>query len=150
VPTVAHIFIAPERGAPLVPVSEVEALADAGLRGDRYARAENRRSPDYQVTLIELEHVEAFVRETGLPLAADAPRRNLVTRGTRLNDLLGRRFRVGGALLEGLDLCEPCRLFQARTHPQALRWFVHRGGLRARIVEGGLIRAGDPIREAGA
>lgn len=126
----------------------MQALADAGLGGDRYARAENRPFPDCQVTLMELEHVEAFVRETGLPLAAGDPRRSLVTRGARLNDLPGRRFHVGGALLEGLELCEPCRLFQARTHPQALRWFVHRGGLRARIVEGGLIRAGAPIREA--
>ncbi|HEX7242564.1 MAG TPA: MOSC domain-containing protein [Longimicrobiaceae bacterium] len=146
--TVAHVFAAPERGAPVASLEEVEALAGRGLRGDRYLREENRPSPDYQVTLIELEAVEAFVRETGLPLGPGEPRRNLVTRGVRLNDLCGRHFTVGGATLEGLELCEPCRLFQSRTHPEVLRFFVHRGGLRARIVAGGVIRPGDQIRQA--
>ncbi len=145
--TVAHVYIAPERGAAMQAVQQVEALAGTGLRGDRYVRAENRRSPDYEITLIEAECIEAYVRETGLPLSHEQPRRNLVTRGARLNELVGRRFRAGGAALQGIELCEPCRLFQARTHPEVLRWFVHRGGLRARIVAGGVIRTGDPVQE---
>jgi MOSC domain-containing protein YiiM len=68
-----------------------------------------------------------------------------VTRGVRLNDLVGRRFRVGEALLEGVELCEPCRLFAQRTHPEVLRFFAGRGGLRARIVAGGVVRPGDAI-----
>jgi MOSC domain-containing protein YiiM len=127
----------------------VEALTELGLRGDRYFAAKNRRAPDNQVTLIELESIEAFTRDTGLPLSPEAPRRNIVTRGIRLNDLCGRRFAVGGAVLEGLELCEPCSLFARRTHREALKFFVGRGGLRARIVSGGQIRVGDDVREDG-
>jgi len=144
---VVHIFVASKRGAPLSAEPSVEALTDAGLTGDRYTEAKNRRSPDYQVTLIELENIEAFTHATGLPLTPDMPRRNIITRGVRLNDLCGKRFRVGRALFEGLVLCEPCNLFAKRTHREVLKFFVGKGGLRARIVSGGVIHVGDSIGE---
>ena len=125
----------------------VEALAEAGLAGDRYSEAKNRRSADYQVTFIELENIEAFTEATGLPLTPDMPRRNIITRGIRLNGLRGRRFAVGRARFEGLELCESCRLFAKRTHREVLRFFVGKGGLRARIVSGGEVRVGDAIEE---
>ena len=125
----------------------VEALTEAGLTGDRYLETKNRRSPDYQVTFIELENIEAFVRATGLPLTPDMPRRNIITRGIRLNGLCGKRFVVGRALFEGLELCEPCSLFAERTHREVLQFFVGKGGLRGRIVSGGEIRVGDAIEQ---
>lgn len=128
-------------------LARVEAIADCGLVGDRYAERKNRRSADYQVTLIEIENIEAFNQSTGLLLTADAPRRNLVTKGIRLNNLCGKQFTVGTTLLEGLELCEPCRLFAKRTDPQVLTLFKGKGGLRARVVTGGLITVGDEIRE---
>ena len=73
------------------------------------------------------------------------PRRNIVTRGIRLNELCSKRFRVGRARFEGLELCEPCNLFATRTHREVLQFFVGKGGLRARIVLGGEIRVGDSI-----
>lgn len=139
--SVVHIFIAPVKGAPARGVDFVEALEGRGLEGDRYAE----RSTDGHVTLIESEHIEAFARATGFEMRPDMPRRNLVTRGVRLNDLKGRRFRVGEALLEAFELCEPCRLFAKRTHPEAIRFFAGKGGLRAKIISGGLIRVGDAI-----
>lgn len=142
---VRYIFIAPARGAPMLELAQAEAFADVGLRGDRYEDAANREAPDYQITLIELENIQAFVEATGLPLAPQAPRRNLVTSGVRLNELCGQRFRVGEVELEGLDLCEPCSLFGQRTYSQAVRFFVKRGGLRCRIVKGGVLRVGDEI-----
>jgi MOSC domain-containing protein YiiM len=125
----------------------VEALTDEGLAGDRYAEAKNRRSPDYQVTLMELENIEAFTQATGLPLTPEMPRRNIITRGIRLNGLCGKPFRVGHARFEGLALCEPCNLFAERTHRDVLKFFVGKGGLRARILSGGVIRVGDSIGE---
>ena len=123
----------------------VEAIPGVGLRGDRYAEKKNRRPAD-EVTLIELEHIEAFTQATGLLLTPEMPRRNLVTRGVRLEGLLGRRVSVGGeAVLEGLEPCEPCKLFAKRTHPEILAFFAGKGGLRARIVTGGTIRVGDPV-----
>ena len=125
----------------------VEALAEAGLSGDRYSEKKNRRSPDYQVTFIELENIEAFTQASGQPLTPDMPRRNVVTSGIRLNQLCGKRFRVGRARFEGLELCEPCSLFAKRTHREVLQFFAGKGGLRARIVSGGEIRVGDTIEE---
>ena len=125
----------------------VKALTEAGLTGDRYSEAKNRRSPDYQVTFIELENIEAFTQTSGLLLTPDMPRRNIVTSGIRLNELCGKRFRVGGARFEGLELCEPCSLFAKRTYREVLQFFVAKGGLRARIVSGGEIRVGDAIEE---
>lgn len=133
--TVVHIVVAPKKGAPARSVGMVEALPGRGLAGGHHADA----------TLIELEHIEAFTRATNLALTPAMPRRNIVTRGVRLNDLLGKRFRVGGAVLEGLELAEPCKLFARRTHREALHFFAGKGGLRARILEGGPIRIGDAV-----
>jgi len=143
--TVKHIFVAPARGAPMQSLSAVEAVAEEGLRGDRYFDAKVRREPDQQVTFIELENIEAFTRETGLPMLPEGPRRNIVTQGVRLNDLCGQRFTVGEVLLEGLELSEPCLLFAKRTHREARKFFVGRGGLRARILVGGQISVGDVV-----
>jgi len=126
-------------------VASVEASTDGGLSGDRYAEAKNRRAPDYQVTLIELENIEAFVGKTELVLTPEQPRRNIVTRGINLNALCGKRFRIAAAVFEGLELCEPCSLFAKRTHREILKFFVGKGGLRARIVAGGRIHVGDRV-----
>jgi MOSC domain-containing protein YiiM len=128
-------------------VTSVEALADCGLLGDRYTEAANRKSPDYQVSLIELENIEEFVQVTGRPLSPEMPRRNIVTRGVRLNELCGQLFTVGGATFEGLELCRPCRLFAERTHREVVKFFLRKGGLRARIVSGGHISLGARIAE---
>jgi len=126
-------------------VSSAAALSDCGLEGDRYTDARLRKSPDYQVTLIESEAIDEFSSSVGTTLEPGGPRRNLVTAGVDLNSLLGRRFVVGEAELEGLELCEPCSKFAKRTHPEVVRFFAHRGGLRARILRGGKIRVGDRV-----
>jgi MOSC domain-containing protein YiiM len=102
--SVRYIFVAPRRGVPVRSLAEVHALTDSGLDGDRYADPKNRKSPDYQLTLIEIEYIEAFAKATGLPLAPDQPRRNLVTMGVNLNALCGQRFVIGDVELEGLEV----------------------------------------------
>lgn len=129
----------------MISLDEVEAFREEGLRGDRYADASLRKSPDYQITLIEIENIEAFVRTSGLALAPHEPRRNLVTSGVNLNVLVNKRFFVGEVELEGLELCEPCATFAKHTHLEVVSFFVHKGGLRARIIRGGVIRVGDPV-----
>ena len=143
--TVRHIFIAPLKNAPARSVQHVEALAGQGLEGDRYAEKVNRKAPAYEVTFIELEAIQAFTASTHLAMTPAMPRRNIVTEGVRLNPLVGQRFRVGEAEFEGLELCEPCGKFARNTHREALKFFVHRGGLRARIVKGGLVAVGDVV-----
>jgi MOSC domain-containing protein YiiM len=97
------------------------------------------------VTLIELEALQALHAEAGIELSPGDSRRNLVTCGAPLNHLVGRELRVGEVVLRGTRLCEPCAHLARLTQPGVLPGLVHRGGLRADIVRGGLIRAGDTI-----
>lgn len=132
-------------------VAEALALAGIGLEGDRYAARTGSFSakpkPGRQITLIEAEAIEALERELGMVLALGETRRNLVTRGVALNHLVGREFTVGEVRLRGHELCEPCASLARMTgKPQILPGLIHRGGLRAEILEGGMIRVGDRIR----
>jgi MOSC domain-containing protein YiiM len=86
-------------------------------------------------------------REHGIAITGAQSRRNLLTRGISLNPLVGREFRVGDVKLRGIELCEPCRHLERLTMPGVLKGLVHRGGLRAQILEGGTIRPGDLIEE---
>ena len=80
--------------------------------------------------------------------AADA-RRNVVTLGVRLNDLVGQEFCVGAVRIRGLRLCEPCSYLAKRSVPEVLKGLVHKGGLRAQILSEGVIGVGDRIEAVG-
>ncbi|HEX2410459.1 MAG TPA: MOSC domain-containing protein [Solirubrobacteraceae bacterium] len=94
------------------------------------------------------EALEALAAESGIALDPADARRNVVTRGVDLNALAGRRFAIGEVEIVGRRWCEPCAVLQRLTAPGVLRGLVHRGGLRADIVRGGVIRRGDEIRSA--
>jgi MOSC domain-containing protein YiiM len=147
---VEAIHVAATAGEPVREVELVRAKAGVGLEGDRYALGRGHYSPDLRVsrdlTLIEAEVVDDLASKHGIELTPGETRRNLTTRGIRLNDLVGRRFWVGDVLCEGTRLCEPCRYLTELTGKPLLRALVHRGGLRADIVRGGLIRRGDRLR----
>ena len=131
-------------------VERVRALAGRGLEGDRYAArigTFSGRPGRRDVTLIESEVLEAYSRESGRKLSAAEARRNLLTQGVRLNDLVGREFQVGVVRLRGLRLSEPCTHLMRLTHPETLRGLVHRGGLVAEILCDGELAVGDRIKE---
>ena len=151
---VEAIFIAPEAEAATSPVDEVEAAAGKGLVGDRKHRdrlpSGKRELPGRELTLIESEAVEAMARETGVELGPGEHRRQVVTRGVALNDLVGKSFAVGSLECVGVELNEPCAHLERLTRPGVLKGLVHRGGIRADIVRGGTLRVGDEVRELGA
>jgi MOSC domain-containing protein YiiM len=124
----------------LAPVESVRAIAGHGLEGDRYFFP-GGAEPGEALTLIEAE-VLADVGLTG-PQA----RRQIVVRGVRLNDLVGKRFRIGEIECLGVELCEPCLHLQGLTRPGIIKDLVHRGGLRADILSGGTISVGDRLFE---
>ena len=148
---VVDIYSAAVAGGPMKPLSQAILEAGRGLVGDRYYSGAGTFSeklkdkPDSQLTLIESEEVARFASAAALSIGAGDLRRNIVTRGVRLNDLVGKRFRVGGAVLEGIRLCEPCSYLAGRVVPQVLPGLVHRAGLRAQIIQGAVVRPGDPI-----
>lgn len=148
--TVVSIQIAREAAGPMATLEHVEAVAGKGLVGDRYFHQagtySGRPGSGRQLTLIEAEAIEAIAREAGIDIPPAASRRNLTTRGVPLNHLVGRRFRVGDIVLEGTRLSEPCAHLEGLTKPGVLKALVHRGGLRADIVVGGVIRVGDVVR----
>jgi len=148
-----QIYTAATAGAPPKAADEATLEPGRGLVGDRYHASTGTFSaqlagkPDHEVTLIESEEIDGFNREMGLALAYGDLRRNLVTRGIRLNELIGYKFTVGECLLEGLRHCEPCSHLAKTVAKQVLPGLVHRAGLRARIIRGGRIRPGDSVGE---
>ena len=147
--TVASIHIAPRAIEAMQNVEQVRAVAAKGLEGDRYFLGLGtfwKPKPDYEVTLIEAEALEALERDYGPRLGPGEARRNIVTCGVALNHLVGRKFQIGEAMLRGLRLCEPCAHLERLTQPDVIRGLTHRGGLRAQILTGGTIKVGDRVQ----
>jgi MOSC domain-containing protein YiiM len=142
---VTGIWLADERNESPTERESVEAVAERGLRGDRYFRSADAEGPGVEVTLIEREALRAAERDYDVSLSAGAHRRNVVTAGVPLNHLVGRRFRVGEAVVEGTGLCEPCAHMESLAVEGARESLVHRGGLEARIVESGEFAVGDDV-----
>ena len=145
---VEAIYLAGPRGTPRVRMERVRAVAGMGLEGDRnFGRKgglTGKYAPMRQVTLIEAEALDA-VRAAGRELGGADARRNVVTRGVRLNALVGRTFRLGGATLRGVERCDPCTHLGRMTYRDVVRDLHERGGLRAEILEGGEIADGDEL-----
>ncbi len=150
---VAGIYIATEGAGPIISLQEVEAVAGRGLRGDRYFEEKGTYSATpgtgRQITLIEQEAVEAAAHDYGISLEPGRARRNIVTVGVALNHLVGKEFLVGRVRLRGTRLCEPCAHLASLSRQGVVKALTHRGGLRADILVGGVIRVSDPIRPAG-
>jgi MOSC domain-containing protein YiiM len=146
---VVSIYIAREAAVAMEYREEVRAVAGKGLEGDRYFDGAGHwsKSPGVgrEVTLIEIEAIEALEREKSIAIAPGTARRNIVTRGVPLNHLVGREFQVGEVRLRGTKLCEPCAYLEGLTRQGVLAGLIHRGGLRTEIVTGGTIRVQDAV-----
>jgi hypothetical protein len=143
--TIEAIFVAGDAGEPAQARQSVRALAGHGLEGDRHVAGTGTFPsglPGSALTLIEAEVCESFAP----PLNATEHRRNVVTRGIDLNALVGHEFLLGAVRCRGMRLCEPCRVIERYATRPLLRPLVHRGGLRADIVEDGVLKVGDDVR----
>jgi hypothetical protein len=143
--TIEAIFVAGDAGAAAQARQSVRALAGHGLEGDRHVAGTGTFPsglPGSALTLIEAEVCESFAPA----LSATEHRRNVVTRGIDLNALVGHEFLLGAVRCRGMRLCEPCRVIERYATRPLLRPLVHRGGLRADIVEDGVLKVGDDVR----
>lgn len=145
---VVDIFIGPEFTGPVTSVDSVKAVAGRGLEGDRYYRAEEapQSHPEEEITLIESEAIAAAQAETDVVFGPADTRRNIVTSGVRLDELVGRKLTVGEVEVEALELNPACAYLVRITKKRFLKQLIHRGGIRGRIVSTGVIRRGDVIR----
>jgi MOSC domain-containing protein YiiM len=144
---VEAIWVARSAGEPARRLGEARAIPGSGLEGDRHAAGTGTFPsgvPGSAVTLIAAEVCESF----DPPLEADEHRRNVVTRGIDVNGLVGREFSIGSVRCRGMRLCEPCVVIERYASRPVLRPLVHRGGLRADLLDAGTIRVGDAIRVA--
>jgi hypothetical protein len=143
--TVEAIFVAANAGAAAEPLEVARALAGQGIEGDRHVAGTGTFPsglPGSALTLIEAEVCESFAPA----LDPTEHRRNVVTRGIDLNALVGHEFLLGDVRCRGMRLCEPCRVLERYASRPLLRPLVHRGGLRADVLEDGVVSVGDVVR----
>ena len=144
------IHLTTESGQPMKSIEKARLVPGRGMEGDRYyaqtGTYSNKSGPDRELTLIEIEALEALLHEEGIELITGETRRNLITRGVPLNHLVGQEFMVGEVKLKGVRLCEPCNhLVKLTGKPGVLPGLIHRGGLRAQVLSEGTIYIDDSI-----
>ena len=143
----AEVFklgIAANNNQPIKEVNSIEVLANKGIVGDRHFHDYN--DPYNQLSLIESENIDEYNIKFGLNIPYLDFRRNIVTKGIQLNDLIGKKLKVGNAELEGIELCRPCRhLTEMLDQKNVLKEFMRKGGLRCQILSSSEITLGDKI-----
>ena len=130
----------PQGEHPLLEVPQIECVAGKGIRGDRFFEFK----PDYkgQITFFAWEGFEQLWEELGVTNRdAAATRRNVITAGLDLTSLISKEFEIQGVRFLGMEECRPCQWMNAAIHPGAEAWMRGRGGLRAKILSDGLLKA---------
>jgi MOSC domain-containing protein YiiM len=127
-------------------VERAKAVAGKGLEGNRYF-FDDGAPPGNALTLIAAEALERLEEEAGIALGGAESRRNVLTRGIDVNELVGKRFRVGDVECVGVELCEPCTHLESLTQPGVIKGLVHQAGLNADIVTDGEISVGDRVAQ---
>jgi len=126
-------------------VSSVEVLANKGVVGDRHFNEYN--DPYNQITLIELENIDYYNNKYNLNIPYIDFRRNIVTKGIKLNDLINKRISVGDVKLKVIDLCRPCKHLQEKLNQNnIIKEFLRSGGIRCQILTSSQIKIGDSIK----
>ena len=126
-------------------VESIEVLANKGVVGDRHF--DNYNDPYCQLSLIEAENIDEYNLKFGLNIPYLDFRRNIITKGIKLNDLVGKKLQIGKAELEGIDLCRPCRhLSEVLNQDNIIKEFLRRGGLRCQILSSSIIEVGNKIK----
>ena len=141
---VFKIGITANNNQPIKEVNSIEVIANKGIVGDRHFHEFN--DPYNQLSLIESENIDEYNIRFGLNISYIDFRRNIVTKGIQLNDLIGKKLSVGNVELEVIDLCRPCRhLTEMLDQRNVLKEFLRKGGLRCQILSSSKISVGDKI-----
>ena len=143
----AEVFklgIAANNNQSIMEVHSIEVLANKGIVGDRHFNDFN--DPYNQLSLIESENIDDYNIKFGLNIPYIDFRRNVVTKGIKLNDLIGKKLKVGNVELVAIELCRPCRhLTEMHDQKNILKEFMRKGGLRCQILTSSKINIGDKI-----
>ena len=141
---VVKIGISKNKGGKIVSLNDVEAIKGKGLVNERHFKENNDKR--CQITLIEIENINQYNKITGTTIPAINFLRNIVTEGTRLNELVGKEFFIGSVKLKAHDLCRPCKYLQESLQQKNIvKEFLLTGGLRCEILSSGKIYINDQI-----
>ena len=142
---VLKLGISSDNNKEIEEVVSIEVLANKGVIGDRHFKDFN--DPYCQLSLIESENIDYYNIKYSLNIPYINFRRNIVTKGIQLNDLVGKKILVGNVELEVLDLCRPCRhLVELLGQDNIIKEFLRRGGLRCQVLSSFSIKIGDKIK----
>ena len=142
---VSKICITNKSSEEMQDMTNVEVIANKGIVNDRYFSEKNDQ--DLQITLIESENIDYFneISETKIPYINF--RRNIITKGIQLNELVGKKLSIGKVKLKGIELCRPCKNLQEMLRQNnIIKEFLKKGGLRCEILNNGIINVGDFIK----
>lgn len=151
---VRHLHITPRAFLPMRAMPSLELVAGQGISGDRYMIGNesgfysDKPEEGRQVTLFEIEVLQALKRDYGIDFGPEEHRRNVTVEGVPLNSLVGKRFWLGETLLESTRLSVPCKHIEEVTGKEVFNPLVHRSGLNCKILTGGTVRVGDVLRSA--
>ena len=129
----------------------VDLVAEKGIVGDRYYNEQGTFSKQLEgqrkreITFVEAEMIDQFNQDQYADLPYGALRRNVITKDIKLNDLVGKVFKIGLIEFKGIELCEPCKHLAARVHTMVIPHLLGKAGLRAAICNDGTIHSGDKI-----
>ena len=143
---VSKICITNKSSEEMQDVTNVEVIANKGIVNDRYFSENNDQ--DLQITLIESENIDYYNEISETKISYMNFRRNIITKGIQLNDLVGKEFLIGNIKMKGHRLCDPCRYLQEKLEQKNLvKKLLNRGGLRCEILTDGTISVNDPIKQ---
>ena len=129
----------------IIEVTEIDLVTGKGIIGDRHFKDYN--DPFNQLSIIESENIDEYNFKNKLNIPHLSFRRNIVTKGMILNDLVGKRIKIGFVKLEVIDLCRPCRhLSEKLIRNDIIKEFLRKGGIRCQIMNDGKISLGDQIK----
>ena len=150
--SITKIFIANSAEKSMKSLENAQLVAGKGIEGDRYFNGSGtfseklKGNPAAELTLIEKEEINYFNNSQQQQMRDEDFRRNIITQGIRLNDLVGKTFTVGDVTLKGIRLCEPCAHLANTVNELFMPHMIGRGGLRAQILSSGKIKTGDKIQ----
>ncbi len=146
---ITHLHITPRGSLPMKGFESLNLIAGIGIEGDRYASEEgfysDRPEAGRQITLFEIEALEAIKRDYDIDFEPHEHRRNVTLRGVPLNHLVGKQFRLGQAVLEATRLSTPCRHIEEVTGKEVFNPMLHRSGLNCMIIESAIVKVGDQV-----
>ena len=126
-------------------VESIKVILGKGIVNDRKFKDNNDKKK--QITLIEIENIEYYNHISGTSIPPIEFRRNIITQGIRLNELVGKEITIGEIKIKAHDLCRPCKFLQdSFKQKNVIKELLFKGGLRCELLNNGKISVGDEVK----